>query len=763
MTNYILKAIEKFPKFLISTTALMAVFLGSGISKIEKQYDQKAWFRQGDKAIEEFDAFTKKYGSDTYLIVLLDFNESVFTKQNLKLVFDMTKDLGLLKNVIQTKSITNTPIANSKYEEIITTPFIEHYESTNWSNSYLEEKSNSFNQYEQLRDFYISPDKKSVAIYANIKAKPGHEVEMAKNVIEDFNQTILKKYKRPNVKIALTGSAAVGDAFEKESISDFSIILPLAFVCLSAILLLWFKSVSATLFSLLTILLTLVATIGIQGHLQIKLDLLTGMAPLIVVAICLSDIIHFVSYYQNQKENALAKSIKKNIFPTGLTTITTAFGFISFLTADLFPIAQMGLICSIGVVLAWLYCVFFLLPLIKLNPIRKKNQSNSPMDGERVTSVLYKHSVKITIVTITTSIVFILLAMQNRPNSNIQTYFSKKTEFRSAIEQFNEKIGGTNTVDIVLKTEHANGIKSPDFLIRVDEFQKDLKKLNGVTKTNSILSNIKEFYRLLDTADSKKNNIPSNKELIAQILLFIELDRTPENSLFKEISHDYKELRVSLFWKRSSSIEIQKGRKEIQTLLDKHNLTGNITGSLPLIAKLDKYIITSFISSMVLVMIITFIFMTIVFRSFTYGILSLIPNILAPSFGAATIYLTGRPFDVGCVLIFSISMGIAIDDTIFFLTNLKQAQKKKLSLYHCITETLSQSGKTLSMTTLLLVSIFSLFGLGSFTPNKNFALAICTTLIAALIIDLFFLPAMLFTLEKVKLSYQTVKLKVTTT
>ena len=283
MTNYILKAIEKFPKFLISTTALFAIFLGSGISKIEKQYDQKAWFRQGDKAIEEFDAFTKKYGSDTYLIVLLDFNESVFTKKNLKSVFDMTEDLGLLKNVTQTKSITNTPIANSKFEEIITTPFIEHYEEINWSDSYLEERSDSFNQHEQLNDFYISPDKRSVAIYANIKAKPGHEVEMAKKVIEDFNQIILNKYKRPGLKIALTGSAAVGDAFEKESISDFSIILPLAFICLSAILFLWFRSVSATLFSLLTIFLTLVATIGIQGHLHIKLDLLTGMAPLITL------------------------------------------------------------------------------------------------------------------------------------------------------------------------------------------------------------------------------------------------------------------------------------------------------------------------------------------------------------------------------------------------------------------------------------------------------------------------------------------------
>ena len=86
MTEYILKIIEKFPKRLITLAAILAILLGSGISKIEKQYDQKAWFRQGDQAIETFDAFTKKYGSDTYLIVLMDFKKSVFTQNNLKSV-----------------------------------------------------------------------------------------------------------------------------------------------------------------------------------------------------------------------------------------------------------------------------------------------------------------------------------------------------------------------------------------------------------------------------------------------------------------------------------------------------------------------------------------------------------------------------------------------------------------------------------------------------------------------------------------------------
>lgn len=135
--------------------------------------------------------------------------------------------------------------------------------------------------------------------------------------------------------------------------------------------------------------------------------------------------------------------------------------------------------------------------------------------------------------------------------------------------------------------------------------------------------------------------------------------------------------------------------------------------------------------------------MMIVFKSVFIGLLSILPNIIVPSFGAAILFLMDKPFDTSSVLVFSICLGIAIDDTIYFITRAQEQLDQNLSVDQAIKVVLLDAGKTLSLTTFILVSVFSLFYLGSFTPNHNFAIATVTVLSFALILDLVFLPCIM--------------------
>ncbi len=130
--------------------------------------------------------------------------------------------------------------------------------------------------------------------------------------------------------------------------------------------------------------------------------------------------------------------------------------------------------------------------------------------------------------------------------------------------------------------------------------------------------------------------------------------------------------------------------------------------------------------------------------------LPIIPNIIVPSFGAAVLYLSGRPFDTSSVLIFSICLGIAIDDTIYFLTNLKNEMRSK-NLEDAIGSVLEHAGKTLSYTTFILVFVFGLFYAGSFIPNQSFAIATSIILSTALFLDLTFLPSLIILINKTSL------------
>lgn len=747
MKSKIIHLILNYPKILISICLVLFLISLSGTRKIGKNYDQKSWFHPTDPVLKNFDNFKAKYGSESSIIILLDFKKNIFTENNLKKLYDITEEIWTVPKVQRVTSLVNAPYSSGTDDSIESHPFIQGAEEIAWNAKYFAEKEKIAATEESFQNFLVSNDLKTTAIYVTLNRKKGEEAKTSITVLERLNSQIKKKYQSDDLDIRFTGTSAVGAAFEKETFKDLQLILPLAFFSLFFILLIYFKNIKLTVLSIVLIGMTVSITMGIQGFLGIKLDVVTGMTPIVVFAISLTDLIHLLSTYRKSDKDskeALRESLDKNLFPTLLTTATTMIGFLSFLNADIQPVVQLGIICSIGVAVAWIYTIFFLAPLVSIFDTQKMKSLEGidyKINVRRLYYFISRSYKEITILAILLAFIAGVFAMKNTPNSNMQTYFSPETNFRKANELFIEKIGGTNTAEILIT--NPNGINESSFLKKVDHFQEELKDLDKVTKINSIIYQIKRLNQLMNSDNTEFFKIPSQDQHIAEHLFFLEMSQPPGQSIYNSISRDQKEIRLTLIWKRSEAKDVLNGKEEIEKLLRKHQLNGHITGSLPLLALLDKYIVYSFLNSAIYVVIFTFIFMLIAFRSLQITVMSLLPNLIAPLFGAAAIYLAGGAFDVGCILIFSITMGIAIDDTIYFLVNLKRYQERGFQTKYAISHVLNATANTLMFTTFTLVVVFSLFWLGSFMPYKNFAIATSTTLISALAIDLMVLPSLL--------------------
>jgi predicted RND superfamily exporter protein len=348
------------------------------------------------------------------------------------------------------------------------------------------------------------------------------------------------------------------------------------------------------------------------------------------------------------------------------------------------------------------------------------------------------------------TIAAVFLSQKNTIDTNVQNYFNKTTDLRKANEFFVKEIGGVNAIEMIIDSEEADGILGLNFMTRLDSFLSRVRKLEGVTKVHSVLGQIKEVNRVMSGGDEKYFTVPSSREKAAQELFFLDMSLPPSKSIYRSISSDRSKVRVTVFWTRTSSLSIVDGRSKIEQLFLNHQLKGHVTGGVPLNAALDGYIITSFVKSMSVAIILISILMMVVFKSVWFGLFSMIPNIIVPSFGAAILYIIGRQFDAASILIFSICLGIAIDDTIYFLTNLKRSMDEKLTIEATVGRVLEQAGATLSYTTIILVSVFGLFYLGSFVPNENFAIATTVILTSALALDLVFLPALILFIENSK-------------
>lgn len=743
MKNKIIKTIYHHNKNLIVLLTFIIALLALGIPQLELDYSQKSWFREGDKLVQDYESFKKEYGGDAHLIITLGFKENAFTPKNMQKIVDINDQLWEVPNILSIESIINYTHIHGKNDDIFFDDFIE--EDKIKDPEYLAQKAVAVKQIKEVRNYLISDNLKTIPIYAKMRIIKGKESIVSKLAIKTIKEKIASKY--PDIEIQFTGRASVGEAFQTATMQDIKLILPIAFLTLTLVLMLYLRNFLVVTISMGIIALTLIATLGLQGWLGIKIGLITAMCPLIVLAICIVDLIHiFSSYLQCKKGNPLVVTLKKNITPTFLTSATTILGFLSFSTSDLLPIAHMGVLASFGIAVAWVLTIFLLCPILTMIPLQRKSTQKELVFMPSIFNLISRKPGMIVIVFSVAIFSAFFIGAKNQIDGNVQNYFSQKTPFSKATKNFNQTVGGTNNIEIVLQSE--KGIKDPEFLTKVDQLIKQIEGMPSVTKVNSIIAPLKQIHQVLNGGQESQYKIADRVEEIAQELFFLEVSLPPERNIFKLMSMDRNDMRLSIFWRRSSSQEIFQGRDLIMKMVKDNGLKGHVTGIAPLISGLDKYIVNSFIESMLIATVSITIFMMIVFKSFFFGLLALIPNIIVPSFGAAVLYLSQRDFDAGSVLVFSICLGIAIDDTIYFITNFKREFHYKKRLRCSIESVLNQAGSTLCMTTATLVIIFSLFFFGSFIPNQNFAIATTTILSAALLLDLVFLPALILLINR---------------
>jgi len=203
-------------------------------------------------------------------------------------------------------------------------------------------------------------------------------------------------------------------------------------------------------------------------------------------------------------------------------------------------------------------------------------------------------------------------------------------------------------------------------------------------------------------------------------------------------------LRMSVLWNLNDTRSWLRSVSLLEDKAKDFGLDLHATGKFLLFQRMMDYVVLTFFKSITLAMILVGILMMILLRSVKLGLLSMAPNILPLFFGAAFMKLMGMQLNIGTALVASVTLGIAVDDTIHFLTNFYRLKKAGQDEDSAIKEIFTYTGMALIFTTVILVLGFGLFIFGDFIPNINFGLLCAMVLMSALLADLIFLPALLF-------------------
>lgn len=727
---------------------LLTLILGSGIFKIESEYSHKIWFRENDPYLLELDQFERNFGNDETIMLIVEPKSELFSPHSIQTVKELTDLMWKTPHVIRVDSLTNYTHVSGTLDQLSVANLVPEENIPNLEQALkIKEEARGL---DDLVGPMISKDLKSTIIIA--KMAPVERPVIEYNQSLKFLNEQIEKYPSDEYEIKIGGTVPLNVAFRNTSTHDLKLILPLVLAILVTLIFFIFKSWKISLFILTEMTLVIIATMGFAGLIGIKFSMLISMVPCIVAAIALADSIHIVTTYRNEKSgsksDAILYSMNKNFAPTIFTSITTFVGFVGLMSTDLQPIAQLGTLAAFGVLYAWLTSLFLVSPLIAV--FLPEIKTSAPMSSEksrRYVEFLDRNKILILGITILTVALAVHLTMKNKVNSNIIRYFDDKVPVRQANEYLKKHFGGYSGVQIVVDSGKAEGIHDPAFLLKTQELIKKLEALDNVTRVSSLIDVIEKIHKAIDT--QSQTFIPQTKEQVAQELLLYELGLPVGKNLNTWMSLNRQLLRVDVLWSVEDSFKAVHAIDDMREIIKESGLKAEVTGKAALITGLDRYIVKTFSSSILGALAMVALMMVIIFKSIRIGLFSLVPNVIPPALGLGILALMGEPIDIGVVLITSITLGIAVDDTIYFLTQLAQEMKDsgqqiKLSLE----KVLMKSTMGLIHTSVILILSFLVFLIGDFAPNRHFGFLIAIVLFLALICDLCLLPTLLLLRKK---------------
>ncbi len=588
--------------------------------------------------------------------------------------------------------------------------------------------------------------------------------------VHDMHQAIKKvisQFPELEKTTHIAGTPVLMDELSYYLVQDMLKFISMAIVVIACVLFFLFRSLWGIVLPLIVVLTALISTMALMQLTGQSVQSPTVILPSFVMAVGISDAIHLISLFVTRmrlgesKPVALEYALTHCGVPIFFTIITTAAGLFSFGGSDIVPVANLGWFSAAGVFFAFMYTILLLPALIAVTPITIKPQIEHPrqtwIDNFIRFSVSFSNKRKIPIVLVGAVIAGFSIygALQLKFSHDPIKWLPETSLGRQAIEVVGEKIGGMVPVEIVIDTGKFDGVKDAEFMRQVDEavklletFKTDKLAVGKVVAVNTLL---KETNRALMDNEESAYAIPDNRELIAQEFLMLETSGAED--LFKLVDSNYQKVRITVLTPWVDSLYFGDYIFGIEALLQEKfagKATIEITGIVPMLSKTLKKIMHATAMSYAFAFVVITFMMIMLLGSVKYGLISMIPNILPITMVLALMHVAGAPLDMFSMLIGSIAMGLAVDDTVHFMDGFRHVFEETGDPHRAIAETLDVSGRAMLSTGAVLTMGFMIYLLSPMHNLQDFGIYTSLCIVIAMLADFWITPALLLLVHRDK-------------
>lgn len=725
---------------------------------LEFDANYQVFFSQDNPHLQAFESLQDTYSrNDNILIVLAPASGDVFSTELLATVEALTRDAWQIPHSRRVDSITNFQYSEASRDGVIVRDLV-NMADTLTSTERSELRRIVLNE-PLLVNRLVSPSGHvtGINVLVQLLDTDADKVEAAVRHAEQLAESVRRAH--PDVQVYLTGGLIMDHAFRAASIDDMTGLVPAVYLIIVITMMALLRSVSGTLATILVIGLSSATGMGLAGWMGIHLTPPSVGAATIIMTLAVADSIHILTTWRQELERgadrraALVESLRVNMQPVFLTSLTTAIGFLSMNFSDAPPFRDLGNITTLGVIAAYVYSITLLPALMAILPIKVsvRRRDTAPTMSRLAEFVIRNRrrlfwGAGLCVVVLASGILRIELSDQ------FVEYFDERVAFRRHTDFTMQNLTGIYLMEYSLAAEGPQGIGDPVYLRHVERFADWFASQPETMHINSILPILKRLNKNLHGDDPRWYRLPDSRELTAQYLLMYEMSLPYGLDLNDQINLDKSATRFTVTLKNLSTRQLRELERRAASWMAEHlppTMQSAATSPAIMFTYISERNIRSMLAGSVLAVLLISLTLVVVFRSIKMGLLSMIPNAV-PSLMAFGLwgFLVGQ---VGLVVsvVFTMALGIIVDDTVHFLSKYLRARREQnLDAPDAVRFAFRTVGTAMWITTVILIAGFGLLSLSAFELNAATGQLTAITIAFALAADFLFLPPLLMSLDR---------------
>ena len=742
--QFLFRKIAKYPKVVIVMVVILTVLFGFYAGRVGITTDIKSFFPEDHPQVISYDEIGEKFGGADRIMVALTTSD-VFSLANLRTIEQLTHELEQIQGVTNVRSLTTIEeIAGSDWGvEVI--PLIGEIPTDQQGLDAVRERVLKDEMYVGT---IVSSDGTGALHVAEVDPD-SNAVEVALSI-----QELLGSIDVPGGQLYLTGTPVLNAVLADSMQADLMKLFPTVLLLVAFMLYLYFRNLRGVFLPFITVLISVVWTLGLMGLLGKQLSPLNAVMPVLLVSLGSAYGIYIIARYNDEllqgadREGAVSQTLKSVGLSVLLAGITTIAGFASNLSSSITLMKDFGLFTAYGVLVALVISLTFIPAMLLLLPVTKRVVAKKD-DGQgrvlarvlaRIAHVVATKKRQVLVVMAVILVVAVMGIPQLSTDSNFFNFFADDTAPKVAYEMVKDKFSGSESVEIVISGD----LLDPDVLHAMENLQNDLEQTGLVGRPQSIVNILQRVNMALNDGDSAFEILPNSRELAAQYLLLMEMNGG--ETLEQFLTLDYGQARIQALVRDSSNEATARLFSEIDMLFAKYFATLDVevaqTGIVALLDALASMIIEGQISSLFTALLTVFAVVLLLLRSWEGSLFSTMSVASSILINFGVMGWLGIPLDIVTVLISSIGIGVGVDYSIHIYTRY-QEERQKYDPVQSITHAIIHTGKAIVTNAGSVIAGFLILLISSFPPFRYFGSLVTMTMFVASASALIVLPALI--------------------